>query len=131
MKDLMLKMSTSILFMLACAGYGGALAKERQPIFPKSLHGVWEVGLTPCKMPGNLDSDTRIEIKPSIVEGYEHTTKPLSIFQVSKKPMAWKVKSAVDIDGLISDEYEIYILSGKDVLTVVDDNLPRVYSRCK
>jgi hypothetical protein len=106
-------------------------AKSEVPAFPKALLGVWETGLTPCRFPGNPDSDTRIEIKPTVLQAYEHSSNPLIVIQISRKPLAWKVKSAINIDGIVSNQYEIFSLSGKDVLTIVDENLPRIYSRCK
>lgn len=111
----------------------GANGKQARVSYPRQLIGVWQGDASTCRLPGNLDSDTRMEIEPSRILDYEQWNEPLVIVQISRQPEAWKIKSRLHIDEHSYDQYEIYVLSGqnKATLTVVDKNRSATYVRCK
>jgi len=104
-------------------------AKERSPVYPKQLLGTWEMGYEPCKAPGNPDSDGRILIEERVHFGYEDSSTPVRILQISRSPLAWKISSLLDIDGYVSTQHEIYVLSGTH-LTIVGTESSNIYTRC-
>lgn len=125
--------AVSIGLILMLVG-GAVLGSEKQgPAYPKELLGVWQGGDVACRLPGNLDSDSRIEIKPDKLLDYEQWNEPKVVLQISRKPKAWKIKSRLHIDEDAMDQYEVFLLSGADdgVLTVVDSNTSMTYARCR
>ena len=110
-----------------------ASGKQTQVRYPKQLIGVWQGGGSTCTFPGNLDSDTRMDIKPDRLIDYEQWNDPVLVMKISEKPKAWKIKSRLHIDEHAVEQYEIYILSGSDeaTLTVIDQSRTATYARCK
>ena len=108
-----------------------AIAKRPSAAYPEQLLGVWEGGYEPCKFPGNLDSDARIEIQRSVLNDYEQHNKPVHVIQVSSKPLAWKIGSILYADGQDSSQSEIYVLNGSGQLTIVDESRTEIYTRCE
>ena len=98
--------------------------------YPKQIQGVWQKGYEPCKLPGNLDSDGRKEIKSKVIHNYEDTSTPIEVVHLAKQPQAWKIKSSFEIDGYTTSGYEIYILSGKAIMTIVSASSSSVFTRC-
>lgn len=123
------KILAAMPLFLACLSVDGKQASIR---YPNQLIGVWQGDGDTCRLPGNLDSDTRMEIKPDKLIDYEQWNEPTVVLQISKKPLAWKIKSRLHIDEHVVDQYEIYALSGADqgVLTVVDESRSATYVRC-
>lgn len=123
------------LVLLAMLIVGSLPASGKQPKvkYPNQLIGVWQGGSTTCTLPGNLDSDARMDIRPDKLIDYEQWNEPIVVLEISKKPQAWKIKSRLHIDEHSIDQYEIYILSGSDksTLTVVDQSRSATYARCK
>ncbi|HYM85586.1 MAG TPA: hypothetical protein VET30_02510, partial [Pseudoxanthomonas sp.] len=107
-------------------------ARQEKTQYPNQLLGVWQGDSTTCRLPGNLDSDTRMEIKPDKLVDFEQWSEPLIVLQISKQPQAWRIKSRLHIDEHSYDQYEIYVLSGSDKgsLTVIDQNRSTTYVRC-
>lgn len=100
--------------------------------FPRELHGVWEGGVTSCRAPGNRDSDQRIEIAGSELSGYEDSQLPLHIAQVSTAPLAWKIRSRLQMYEESVDLDQIFLISGEDggQLTIVNKSNSTRYERC-
>jgi hypothetical protein len=118
--------SAFIAGLLACA----VSAKPPSAIYPKQVQGVWQLGYEPCKLPGDIDSDGRIEIKAGILEAYEDVSLPLKVVRVSKSPDAWRITYLLRIDGNQDQHSAVYALSGSHTLTIIDDSRPAVYTRC-
>lgn len=120
----------AITLFISCLSANG---KQTDVSYPDQLIGVWQGDSKTCRLPGNMDSDTRMEIKTNKLIDYEQWNEPLVVLQISKKPQAWKIKSRLHIDENSVDQYEIYILSGSDkaTLTVVDQSRSATYVRCK
>ena len=97
---------------------------------PKELQGVWQPGPHPCVLPGNLDSDSRIEIKPHVIQGYEHSSVPLKVTRVSTSPEAWRIEYLETYGGYDDRYAAIFALSGERAMTVVDESRPEIYFRC-
>ena len=121
---------------MLCIASDSAEAKGKTPTvqYPKALHGVWlGEGMEYCKHPDSGDSDTRFEVTATKLTGYEHWNKPLSIVQVSKAPMAWKVVSRTYFDDASGELEEIYVLSGHQNrhLTIVNIDQSKTYDRCQ
>lgn len=72
-------------------GYLPANAKQPEASYPRQILGIWQGGGSTCRLPGNLDSDSRMEITPTKVIDYEQWNEPLVVLQMSKKPQAWKI----------------------------------------
>ncbi|WP_162349593.1 hypothetical protein [Pseudoxanthomonas gei] len=129
--------SRTAFFMLVAGvlSIGCLPAHSKQPgvSYPRQLLGIWQGGGSTCRLPGNLDSDSRMEITPTKLVDYEQWNEPLVVLQISKKPQAWKVKSRLHIDEQAYDQYEIYVLSGTDkaTLTVIDQSRSATYARCR
>lgn len=119
--------------MISIVGCLPASGKQPNVRYPSQLIGVWQGGSATCTLPGNLDSDTRMDIRPDKLIDYEQWNEPVVVLEISKKPQAWKIKSRLHIDENSIDQYEIYILSGSDkaTLTVVDQSRSAAYARCK
>jgi len=119
--------------MTLSVGCLSAQGKPPKVSYPSQLIGVWQGGSATCTLPGNLDSDTRMDIRSNKLIDYEQWNEPMVVLQISKKPQAWKIKSRLHIDERSVDQYEIYILSGSDkaTLTVVDQSRSATYARCK
>ena len=120
---------------MLCMACASSLAKGKAPVasYPKVLHGVWQADHHTCRLPGNLDSDVRIEITADKLMDYEQWNKPVRVVQISRSPQAWKITSKLHIDESTFDHEEIYALSGQDngLLTIVDENRALTYARCK
>jgi hypothetical protein len=131
-----------LLAIVLSAGCLPANGKQPRTTYPTQLHGVWQGDGSTCILPGNLDSDTRFEIKPDKLVGYEHWSEPTAVVQISRKPLAWKIKSRVHIDEHVIHHYEIYALSDSRLgmyalsdselrtLTVIDESRSKTYDRC-
>lgn len=119
-----------LIVSISCSPANG---KEHKARYPSELIGVWQGDDVTCTLPGNLDSDTRMEIKPDRLIDYEQWNDPLIVMQISKQPKAWKIKSRLNIDDHVYDQYEIFVLSGSDkgTLTVIDKSRSATYARCK
>ena len=118
-----------------CVASSNSVAKGKPGAvrYPAILQGIWlGEGREYCKHPDSLDSDSRFEITPINLIGYEHWNKPLRIVQISKAPMAWKVLARSYFDGSSVDMEDIYVLSSKArMLTVVSDGHTMAYYRCE
>jgi len=116
-------------FSLGCLSANG---KPPRASYPSQLHGIWQGGSNTCLLPGNLDSDARMEIKPDKLIDYEQWNGPTAVSQISKKPLAWKIRSRLHIDEHWIDHHEIYALSSDlEFLTVIDESRSATYSRCR
>ena len=100
-------------------------------IYPDAILGIWELGPELCELPGNTDSDGRIAIERDKLIGYEEYNVPLRVFQISRSPKAWKIKSVLRIYEDRHIDYQIFALTGPDRLTVVSDTSSYELSRCK
>lgn len=118
------------LLMVAASCAAPALSKDPKVDFPKQLQGVWELGFEPCKLPGNFDSDGRIEIKAYVLEAYEDHSVPVKIVRVSSSPSAWRITYLLHIDESVQKSSAIYALNGSHTLTIIDESKPSIYSRC-
>lgn len=125
--------SMTVILCLVCAD-SIAKGKPSAVRYPAALKGVWlGEGAEYCKHPDSLGSDSRFEITPTKLVGYEHWNKPLRIVQISKVPMAWKVESRSYFEGSSVDTEEVYVLSGHKNrhLTVVNTSQSTTYDRCE
>lgn len=126
-----------VLAGMLCVACAASVAKGKVAAvrYPAALHGVWlgGAGGAYCKHPDSLDSDSRFEITPTKLTGYEHWNKPLRIVQLSKEPMAWKVVSRTYFDEQEFELEEIYVLSGQELgrLTIVNVDQSKTYDRCR
>lgn len=132
------KASKAVAMVLAgmlCVAASNSVAKGKSGAvrYPAALQGVWLGGRAEyCKLPDSLDSDSRFEVTPAKLIGYEHWNKPLRIVQISKSPLAWKVISKTHFDDKVFELEDIYVLSSKgSVLTVVSDEQTKDYYRCQ
>lgn len=121
---------TLALFVVAASFVAPALCKDPKVKFPSQLQGVWELGFEPCKLPGNFDSDGRIEIKAHVLEAYEDHSVPVKIVRVSSSPLAWRITYLLHIDESTEKNSAIFALNGSHTLTIVDKSKPSIYSRC-
>ena len=114
-------------------GFLPAHGKQAKATYQAQLLGVWQGGGNTCRLPGNPDSDVRMEITPVKLVDHEQWNEPLVVVQVSKQPQAWKIKSGLYIDESSYDQHEIYVLSGSDkaTLTVIDKSRSMSYARCR
>ncbi len=118
------------LFIVSASFAAPALCKDPKVNFPSQLQGVWELGFEPCRLPGNLDSDGRIEIKADVLEAYEDHSVPVRIVRVSSSPLAWRITYLLHIDESTEKNSAIYALNGSHTLTIVDKSKPSIYSKC-
>ena len=125
-------MAMAGMLCMACAA-SVAKGKVATARYPAVLHGVWQADLPTCKLPGNIDSDVRIEITADELVDYEQWNEPIRVTQISRSPQAWKINSRLHIDESTFDHEEIYALSGQDdgQLTIVDGNRALTYARCR
>ncbi len=124
-KKALFALSCVLLCSCASVSAGGPV------VMPPALQGVWQAGYEPCSLPGDPDSDGRIEIKPGKIEGYEDTRIPLKVTTVSGSPAAWRIEYLLEI-GDDADRYSaIFALSGAHTLTIVDDSRSAIYTRCR
>ncbi len=123
-------MSWRALALLAVTASCAAPALCKEVNFPRQLQGIWELGFEPCKLPGNLDSDGRIEIKAYVLEAYEDHSVPVKIVRVSSSPLAWRISYLLHIDESTEKNSAIYALNGSHTLTIIDESKPSIYSRC-
>ncbi|GAB3380110.1 hypothetical protein [Lysobacter fragariae] len=124
-----LTIALSGMLCMSCASAGERQGSSR---YPAVLHGVWQGSFQNCQSPDGLDSDTRIEISANKLLDYEQWNDPVSIVQISKKPLAWKVVSMLQIDGYATRQEEVFVLSGQNngMLTIADENRSAIYARC-
>ena len=127
MSPKMMRLALPCVLLCSCASVsaGGPAS------MPKELQGVWQLGYEPCNLPGNLDSDDRIEIKSRLILGYEDSSEPLKVTVVSKRPAAWRIEYLKEIDDYADRYSAIFALSGDHTLTVVDESRPAIYTRCR
>lgn len=132
------KASKAVAMVLAgmlCMASSHSMAKGKPGAvrYPAALQGIWlGQGSEYCKHPDSLDSDSRFEIAPNKLTGYEDWREPVSIQQISKGPQAWRVGSILHRDEYTFDIVEIMVLSSKgNVLTVVSDGHTKDYYRCQ
>jgi hypothetical protein len=133
------KASKAIAMVLAgmlCMASSHSMAKGKPGAvrYPAALQGVWLGGRAEyCKRPDSLDSDSRFEVTPAKLIGYEHWNKPLRIVQLSKEPAAWKVISQTHFEDQAASLEEVYVLSGYkgDTLTIVNSSQSHTYHHCR
>jgi len=125
--------SCILLAAILSTGCLSANGNQAEARYPSQLHGVWQGDGDACRLPGNMDSDTRIEIASDKLVDYEQWNEPTAVLMISDKPQAWKIKSRLYIDDHSVDQDEIYALSSSDfgVLTVIDQSRSATYVRCK
>ena len=119
------------MLCIACAS-SMANGKQAKAHYPAALQGTW-LGQGPeyCKHPDSGDSDSRFEIAPSKLTGYEDWQEPVSIQQISKDPKAWRVVSILHRDEYTFDIVNIMVLGSKgNVLTVANEEHSKAYFRC-
>ena len=134
---------TCVLLAVALSiGCLPANGKQPRATYPTQLHGVWQAAGNECVLPGNLGTDSAFEIKPDKLVGHGHWNEPTEVVQISRKPLAWKIKSRVHIDEHVIHNYEIYALSDSRLgmyalsdselrtLTVIDESRSKTYDRC-
>ena len=119
----------AITLSIACLPVDG---KQPAARYPSQLHGVWQAAGNKCVFPGDLESTSRFEIEPDKLVGYEHWNEPTVVVQISKNPLAWKIKSRLYIGEYVGDTYEIYALSDPSLgmLTAISDSGSASYVRC-
>lgn len=121
------------ILCMACTSTS-AKGKQARAAYPAVLHGIWEGGVPVCKLPGNPDSDARMEINADKLIDYEEWNEPVRVVQISKNPKAWKIVSKLHLDdGDVFEVEEIFLLSAEDNgrLTVVNSQTSMSYLRCK
>lgn len=121
------------MLCMACASTS-AKGKQARAVYPAELHGIWEGGVSVCKLPGNPDSDVRMEIGAGKLVDYEEWNEPVRVVQISRNPKAWKIVSKLHLDdGDVFDVEDIFLLSAEDNgrLTVVNSQTSMSYLRCK
>lgn len=102
--------------------------------YPAALHGIWEGGVSECKLPGNPDSDVRMEISAKELIDYEEWNEPVKVVQISKDPQAWRIVSKLHLDdGDVFEVADIFLISAEDNarLTVVNKQQSMSYLRCQ
>lgn len=73
-----------------------------------------------------------MRIGPRIIQGYEDRSKPISVVLISKKPLAWRIESLMDVgpSGVYTrDEPRIFVV-GEQRVTVVSFSHAETYRRC-
>lgn len=118
------------LLSTACSSMSAIAAPGR---LPRELHGTWQGGVDRCALPGDPDSDSRIIIEATKVEGYEDWSEVLQVAALSRTPLAWKVRTRLHIP--LEDPVEvteILLISGEDKgqLTIVNESQSTTYLRC-
>lgn len=121
------------MLCMACTSTS-AKGKQARAAYPAELHGIWEGGVPVCKLPGNPDSDVRMEIGAGKLVDYEEWNEPVRVVQISRNPKAWKIVSKLHLDdGDVFEAEDIFLLSAEDNgrLTVVNGQTSLSYFRCK
>lgn len=119
----------SFLFLALSTTAGEPTAAAAR--FPVQLHGVWDAYPLPCVDDGPSDSDTRIQIAPEVLHGYENNDALRSLEKISDAPAAWRVVTISDIaPAELQGEADIYVLRG-NVLTITNGERSSTYVRCR
>src|SRR5215213_5598047 len=109
----------TLLAMVSSTSAWGA-PKKTQARYPSQLHGFWIPEGASCPRAGeSFDGDSAMRIGPRMIQGYEDRSKPKSVVLISKKPLAWRIESLMDVgpSGVYTrDETRIFVL-GKERVT--------------
>lgn len=97
--------------------------------FPQQIHGTWDLGPGPCKLPVNPDSDSVIRIKGDLIQGYEDTETPRRVSRISDDPMAWRVEGTESYGGEEVDYTSIFVVND-DSLVMTSGTHAVHYVRC-
>lgn len=97
--------------------------------YPAEIHGQWEPGPNPCRLPLTYDSDSGFKITPDLLQGYEHTNAPKRVQTISRSPLAWRIEAAEKFDGNEIAVTDIFVVEG-DYLTVTDGQRSTTYRKC-
>lgn len=122
----------AVLFCVACTA-SAARSGSAVVAYPAVLQGVWQGDAPGCKLPGDVDSDMRLDIAANKISAYEDWSAPSSVVQISKAPQAWKIVSQKHVNEDSIRLEEIFLLSGEDqaALTIVNIDQAHTYHRCR
>lgn len=123
-------MMAATLLSTSCASTSTSVGLGQ---LPRELRGTWQGRVNRCTLPGDPDSDSRIIIGATKVEGYEDWSEVLEVAPLSRGPLAWKVKTRLHIPLEDASEItEIFLISGEDKgrLTIVNESQSNTYERC-
>jgi len=73
-----------------------------------------------------------MNIGPRMIQGYEDRSKSTAVARISRRPLAWRIESSMDIGPLgfyITDDPKIFVM-GKGRLTVVSSSHAETYRKC-
>jgi hypothetical protein len=124
-----------LLTLLAMVSSTSAWAapKKTQARYPSQLHGFWIPEGASCPRAGeSFDGDSTMRIGSRMIQGYEDRSKPISVVLISKKPLAWRIESLMDVgpSGVYTkDEPRIFVV-GEQRVTVVSSSHAETYRRC-
>lgn len=134
MKSIIRSLLIALTAYALYTAYSPSFAGEgrARSVYPAVLHGVWEAGVPVCKLPGNPDSDVRMEIQAKKLVDYEEWNEPVRVVQISTNPRAWKIVSKLHLDDDVIQVEDIFVLSAEDSgrLTVVNNRTSMSYLRC-
>lgn len=99
------------------------------PGYPDQVLGRWEPGPGPCRLPLDYDSTAGFEVRPQLLQGYEHTNTPKAVQLLSSSPPAWRIESIEEHDGVEDKVTDIFVVDN-DHLTVTDGRNTNTYRRC-
>lgn len=118
-------------FVASSPAWSGS--KNAPARYPGQLHGFWIPEEAFCPRAGeSFDGDTIIRIGPRMIQGYEDRSKPTSVVLISRKLLAWRIESSMDVGPsgtYIEDDPKIFVV-GEQKITVVSSSHAETYGKC-
>ena len=122
-----------VLCVLASSSPAWSAPKKAPARYPSQLYGYWIPEEVSCPEEGDsFEGDSTMRIGPRMIQGYEDRSKPISVALISKKPLAWRIESVMDVgpSGIYTkDDPRIFVL-GEQRVTVVSSSHAETYRRC-
>ena len=73
-----------------------------------------------------------MHIGPPMIQGYEDRSKPTAVARISRRPLAWRIESSMDVGPTgfyVTDDPQIFVM-GEGRLTVVSSSRAETYRKC-
>ena len=126
-------MQLLVLCAFAASSPAWSGSKKTPSRYPVQLHGFWIPEEAPCPQAGeSFEGDSAMQIGPQMIQGYEDRSKPISVVQISREPLAWRIESLTDAgpSGVYTKDQPSIFVVGEQRITIVSFSNAETYRKC-
>lgn len=122
-----------VLCALAVSAPAWSWPKKATPGYPSQLHGFWIPQAAACPKAGeSFIGDAALQIGPRLIQAYEDLSKPTSVVLISRKPLAWRIESLMDVgpSGIYTKNQPRIFVVGEQRVTIISFSNAETYRKC-